>query len=505
MSLSISTPTGSHRSSVNSYSQTRGKSANNTSSAENKLLSSHLLRAVPTETSATHVMSGKDRGAPPSNLWTGLYATYEKYPYFGRYDHDDWVAVIKAAMSGLGQSPLSIFDEVKDTGNGYNITMKDDFKLHISNDELALATHHAKFAGDDEGMLKDARFIFAIMNKRKHLEAQYNYRKIDYRTHIHQHSFGAVLSSSDYGISGYEGLKLLGLDYQLQHVWSQDVGNQVAVPAMKVFSSKRGMINDGFMENYGHKKKVPQWIESFIVLKAPHTSMPTPIAVPQISTPSTFTLEPLPPEGDVQADHELPELSAKRNGQKPDNLVTGFYTQRPFVFQGETSTHADVIKLLMSKFGQSPTDVFSNVKFAHNAYQVTFRDGFELTLSRDELEQAQQHSLFIGHDDGMIKDANFIFAAYIKRQQLQPPVRSFGQSFEAALIGNIDGRTVKNVLEGMGVSSSIKYMERAGDADGLTVLIGSNAGGLFYNGRLIKEGKNLPGDEKVHTHGYQLA
>ncbi|QUW67196.1 hypothetical protein KFQ04_07745 [Pseudomonas synxantha] len=269
MSLSISTPTGSHRSSVNSYSQTRGKSANNTSSSENKLLSSHLLRAVPTETSATHVMSGKDRGAPPSNLWTGLYATYEKYPYFGRYDHDDWVAVIKAAMSGLGQSPLSIFDEVKDTGNGYNITMKDDFKLHISNDELALATHHAKFAGDDEGMLKDARFIFAIMNKRKHLEAQYNYRKIDYRTHIHQHSFGAVLSSSDYGISGYEGLKLLGLDYQLQHVWSQDVGNQVAVPAMKVFSSKRGMINDGFMENYGHKKKVPQWIESFIVLKAP--------------------------------------------------------------------------------------------------------------------------------------------------------------------------------------------------------------------------------------------
>ncbi len=446
--------------------------------------------------------SDKGKHQPPDDLWSGLYATYERYPFMGADDHDDWVAGIKAAMSGLGQSPLSVFDEVAATGQGYNITMKDGFKLHISHKELTQAGDYAKFSGNDAGMVKDARFMFAVMIKRKHVEAELDQEKIGYRIDLHKKSFGATLQAADDGIGGHAALTLLGLGYQLQHVWSQTAGNQVAVPAMKVFGHKRGMIKDGAMESYGHKQPVPKWIESFIVLKEPPRS-PPPLAPTAAVKPFTFELDP-EPDAEVETAKALPDLSSKRNGQKPDDPLLGFHTQRPYGFQGETATHADVIKLLMSRFGQSPTDVFSRVTFTDNSYQVTFRDGFELQLSRAELELASEQSLFLGKDEGLLKDAHFIFAAYIKRQQLQPPRPSFGLSFEAALEGNLHGRTVKNILEGMGVTRSIKYVERAGDAEGLVLMIGSNAGGLFQDGLLAKEGKILPEQGATQTHGYQL-
>ncbi|MGY2402832.1 hypothetical protein [Pseudomonas sp. SDO5271_S396] len=394
---------------------------------------------------------------PPDAIWSGLYATYERYPYFGRNDHDDWVAAIKTAMAGLGQSPSSVFDEVAPTRSGYNITMKDGFKLHISNDELRLAAGYAKFSGHDKSQVSDARFLFAVMNKRKHLEAEYDQDKIGYRSELHKRSFSATLQAADEGIGGHAALTLLGLGYQLQQVWSHDVGDRVAVPAMKVFAHKRGMIHGGSMEAYGTKQPVPKWIESFIVLKQPSN------ATPSLSVPAR-PVKPFTFELDAEASKTLPDLSPKTNGQKPDDPLLGFYTRRPFFFQGETATHADVIKLLMARFGQSPTDVFSRVTFADNRYQVTFRDGFKLELSREELKLVSDQSLFLGNDQGLLNDANFIFAAYIKRQHLQPPVPSFGLSFEAALEGNLHGRTVKNILEGMGVTRAINYVERAGDA-----------------------------------------
>ena len=458
----------------------------------------HIANAQTNNTARIDFLSNKDKGEPPRDIWTGFYASYH-------WDHhDDWAGPIKAAMSGLGQSPLGIFDEVARTENGYNITMKDNFKLHITDKELALATHYAKFSGTDEGMLKDARFLFAVMNKRRHIDYHYDVQHIDYSNDLRKRSFNATLQASDYGIQGHQALKLLGLGTQLKQVWSQDVKNEVGVPATNPFPYRRGMISEGFMDSYGQKKSAPKWIESFIVLKEPHTSMPPPLVTPSSPPkPRTFTLEPLP-NSNPEALGELPDLSKKRNGQKPDDPMLGFYTTRPYMFEGETSTHADVIKLLMNKFGQSPTDVFSSVKYADNVYAITFRDGVEVKLSRDELELAEDNSRFTGNDDGLLQDANFIFAAYIKRQQLQPPEPGFGLSFEAALERNLTGRTVKSVLEGMGVTHSIKYVERAGDADGMVLLSAGNAGGLFKDGALAKEGQYHSEDGATQKQGYQL-
>jgi len=57
----------------------------------------------------------------------------------------------------------------------------------------------------------------------------------------------------------------------------------------------------------------------------------------------------------------------------------------------------------------------------------------------------------------------------------------------------------------MGVTSSIKYIERAGDAEGLVLLSKGTAGGLFKDGEYAEEGKYYPEDGATQTQGYQLA
>jgi hypothetical protein len=101
-------------------------------------------------------------------------------------------------------------------------------------------------------------------------------------------------------------------------------------------------------------------------------------------------------------------------GKKPDNIWSGF-SQGP---DGNCVT-VSAIKGAMMKFGQKPTDVFSEVKETGDGYHVKMRDGFELNLSRDELRQAAEYARFKGDDPAMMTDANFMFAASAKRAQME--------------------------------------------------------------------------------------
>ena len=47
----------------------------------------------------------------------------------------------------------------------------------------------------------------------------------------------------------------------------------------------------------------------------------------------------------------------------------------------------------MMHFGQKPTDIFRDVKETGTGYDVTMRDGFKLSLSRDEVRQAATAAL----------------------------------------------------------------------------------------------------------------
>ncbi|EFQ61757.1 hypothetical protein PFWH6_4508 [Pseudomonas fluorescens WH6] len=101
-------------------------------------------------------------------------------------------------------------------------------------------------------------------------------------------------------------------------------------------------------------------------------------------------------------------------GKKPENIWSGF-SQGP---DGNCVT-VSAIKGAMMKFGQKPTDVFREVTETGEGYKVKMRDGFELYLSRSELQQAARYAQFKGDNPAMMTDANFMFAASAKRAQIE--------------------------------------------------------------------------------------
>ncbi|HJH20609.1 MAG TPA: type III secretion protein [Pseudomonas lactis] len=203
----------------------------------------------------TAFMSEKPKGQKPDDLRNGLRATYENFPYLGTRGREEHVAAIKVAMATFGQSPAGIFKHVAKHGDHYDVTMRDGFKLTITVEELELAAKAAKFSGGDEGMVKDAQFLFAVMSKRQYLELERDsatdpfmslYGK-DSAYHAHR-TYPGVLSGAGGGIDGDTALSYLGLEEHLQVIDARALGTQVGVPLDKGARNKNGVIIEGVME-----------------------------------------------------------------------------------------------------------------------------------------------------------------------------------------------------------------------------------------------------------------
>ena len=203
----------------------------------------------------TAFMSEKPKGQKPDDLRNGLRATYENFPYLGALGREEHVAAIKVAMATFGQSPAGIFKHVVKQGDHYDVTMRDGFKLSITVEELELAAKAAKFSGGDEGMVKDAQFLFAVMSKRQYLELERDsatdpfmslYGK-DSAYHAHR-TYPGVLSGAGGGIDGDTALSCLGLKEHLQVIDASALGTQVGVPLDKGARNKNGVIIEGVME-----------------------------------------------------------------------------------------------------------------------------------------------------------------------------------------------------------------------------------------------------------------
>lgn len=152
--------------------------------------------------------------------------------------------------------------------------------------------------------------------------------------------------------------------------------------------------------------------------------------------------KPDTPMPDPQAIH-LPDLSSKRGGAKADDIWGGF-RQGP---DGNCVT-VSAIKAAMVKFGQSPTDIYKEVKKIAEGYQVTMRDGFSLTLSRQELAEGIRGAKFVGRDKEMLKDAHFLFAVSAKRAQMENNDGTAKRSFSAAVRSLNDGEDERGAGEG---------------------------------------------------------
>ncbi|WP_460069683.1 hypothetical protein [Pseudomonas sp. H2_E05] len=128
------------------------------------------------------------------------------------------------------------------------------------------------------------------------------------------------------------------------------------------------------------------------------------------------------------SDVNLPALSNKRNGAKPNNIWSGF-RQGP---DGNCVT-VSAIKAAMYRFGQSPTDIFKEVRKTGDLYHIVMRDDFRLNLTERELAEGARAAKFTGSDQEMLKDARFLFAASAKRAQMENNDRTASSSYQAAV------------------------------------------------------------------------
>ena len=133
-------------------------------------------------------------GREPGNIWSGFKQ--------GPDGNCVTVSAIKAAMMRYGKEPTDVFKEVKEAGDGYDVTMRDGFKLHVSKGELKEAAKEARFEGDDPSMITAANFMYAASAKRAQMENNDG---------TAGRSFMAAMKSLNNGEYSREGLDRLGL------------------------------------------------------------------------------------------------------------------------------------------------------------------------------------------------------------------------------------------------------------------------------------------------------
>jgi len=158
-------------------------------------------------------LSAKKSGEKPDDIWGGLFSSPVLTLYSSGAPLSSHVAGIKLAMQRFGQSPRDIFSEVTRLDTGFNITMRDGFKLHITFEELKLAQEGCQMLGD-ESMLKDAAFLFGALVKRKQIESFNASAPSDY---------AIAMWETNKGESAKNVLELLGMKNHIQSAKSHDI------------------------------------------------------------------------------------------------------------------------------------------------------------------------------------------------------------------------------------------------------------------------------------------
>lgn len=185
---------------------------------------------------------------------------------------------------------------------------------------------------------------------------------------------------------------------------------------------------------------------------------------PNTDRPTEQTTEKLLKNKDTDTPKLSPlsDVVPLRSGNKPQDPWGGLYApERVFNQAYNNSTHVSVIKAAMMKFGQSPADIFKKITPVANGYVIAMKDSFELTISHEELKQAAEASNFVGNDPQMIKDANFIFGAFVKRKQLESSDHIMKRSFDAALATSVRGEHLKRALLGLGLVAHVRVVDAA--------------------------------------------
>lgn len=183
------------------------------------------------------------------------------------------------------------------------------------------------------------------------------------------------------------------------------------------------------------------------------------------------------------------------------NIVNAFdASERRFGEHFDISTHAAVIKMMMMTFGRTPARMFDHIRAGAEGYAITMKDEFQVQVSNAELQQAALASRFEGPDSTAVQDANFVFAAFVKRKQL---VGGY-PSFAAALAKTLQGETTLRCLQGMGVygfSQLVPPSQMVGPAIVAVVETNSMGSALVVDGTGHHYGVKHPIGQR---YGYRL-
>ncbi|MGA9703972.1 hypothetical protein [Pseudomonas sp.] len=169
-------------------------------------------RPVPEKTDDVELKPVKGAGKKPGtgneagNIWTGFKQ--------GPDGNCATVSAIKAAMMRFGMSPRDIYKKVEPTGDGYNVEMRDGYKLHLTKDEFRQAAEGAQFKGNDPTMLEEAKFLFAVSAKRAYEKNNDNYAG---------RSFGHAIQSLNDSEWSLEALQRLGLGRHIRETTADEL------------------------------------------------------------------------------------------------------------------------------------------------------------------------------------------------------------------------------------------------------------------------------------------
>ncbi|MPR02649.1 hypothetical protein F0169_11570 [Pseudomonas sp. MAFF 212408] len=344
------------------------------------------------------------KGEKPVDIVNGFNVRERR---FGEdFDGSTHAAVIKMMMMTFGQSPADMFEHIQPSGDGYEITMKDEFKVHVSHQELQLAARASTFAGDDQGLVGSANVVLAAFVKRQQ----------SVKGHA---DFDTALAESLRGETTLRCLKSMGVYGMSQSVPASELVGAGEFGVLETHNVGSALVLDGVSHSYGKQRRVDHGY-GYKLFNDP--------AAACLRSPSRQT----PPV-------------------RPMDIWSGFYQG----LEGNCVT-VSAIKAAMTKFGQNPEGVYKQVTATADGYHVMMRDGFSLHLTHAELRLAKGASHFYGSDQGLLDNANFLFAVSAKRAQTENNDFRGSESFEVAMETLNDGEYPGEALRRLGLHAYVR-------------------------------------------------
>lgn len=321
------------------------------------------------------------------------------------FDASTHAAVIKMMMATLGPTPGDMFNQVTPVGNGFDVTMKDEFKVRISQDELRRVAEASRFSGHDAQAVWAANFALAVFVKRKQQVGGYA-------------NFEAALTKSLQGETTLRCLRGMGVYGLCQYVPPREMVGEGVVAVMETHNFGSALIVEGLGQHYGKPRQVGSRYGYRLFADKPRANK--------------IKLKAL-------------------GGERPKDIWGGFYQGAP----GNCVT-VSAIKAAMMRFGQRPADIYREVTATPKGYEVVMRDGFRLALTHEQLSEARVSSGFGGHDRAMLEDANFLFAVSARRAQLENNDFRGAQGFDVAIQTLNDGEYPGQALRRLGLSGYLR-------------------------------------------------